>query len=141
MIRGKVEEIELPVEKVDVIVSEWMGYCLFYESMLETVIFARDKWLVREREREGKKEWSMRERGMGKRGRDIDLPSSHSNLAGFSSLTRLVSSSRLLKTENTKMRRFTVSCVIIFNHFRSSPHMSCDYHTGHMTSTVYMHSA
>ncbi|VDN47109.1 unnamed protein product [Gongylonema pulchrum] len=22
-----------------------MGYCLFYESMLNTVIFARDKWL------------------------------------------------------------------------------------------------
>lgn len=31
--------------QVDVIVSEWMGYCLFYESMLNTVIFARDKWL------------------------------------------------------------------------------------------------
>ena len=41
------EETELPVAKVDVIVSEWMGYCLFYESMLDTVIFARDKWLVR----------------------------------------------------------------------------------------------
>ena len=47
MIKGKVEEIELPVESVDVIVSEWMGYCLFYESMLDTVIHARDKWLVR----------------------------------------------------------------------------------------------
>lgn len=23
-----------------------MGYCLFYESMLSTVIFARDKWLA-----------------------------------------------------------------------------------------------
>ena len=46
LIRGKVEEIDLPVEKVDVLVSEWMGYCLFYESMLDTVIFARDKWLV-----------------------------------------------------------------------------------------------
>ena len=34
------------VEKVDVIVSEWMGYCLFYESMLDSVLFARDKWLV-----------------------------------------------------------------------------------------------
>lgn len=45
MIFGKVEEVELPVEKVDVIVSEWMGYCLFYESMLDTVLFARDKWL------------------------------------------------------------------------------------------------
>ncbi len=46
MICGKVEEVTLPVEAVDVIVSEWMGYCLFYESMLDTVIFARDKWLV-----------------------------------------------------------------------------------------------
>lgn len=45
--KGKVEEVELPVEKVDIIISEWMGYCLFYESMLHTVIFARDKWLVR----------------------------------------------------------------------------------------------
>ena len=46
MICGKVEDVQLPVEKVDVIVSEWMGYCLFYESMLDTVLFARDKWLV-----------------------------------------------------------------------------------------------
>lgn len=45
VIKGKVEEIELPVDKVDVIVSEWMGYFLFYESMLDTVIHARDKWL------------------------------------------------------------------------------------------------
>eukprot|EP00051_Salpingoeca_urceolata_P004518 m.65561 g.65561 ORF g.65561 m.65561 type:complete len:282 (-) comp13674_c0_seq3:112-957(-) len=46
LIRGKVEEVELPVDKVDVIISEWMGYCLFYESMLDTVLYARDKWLV-----------------------------------------------------------------------------------------------
>ena len=46
IIRGKVEEVELPVEKVDIIVSEWMGYCLFYESMLDTVLYARDKWLA-----------------------------------------------------------------------------------------------
>ena len=44
IIRGKVEEVEIP-EKVDVIVSEWMGYCLFYESMLDSVLVARDKWL------------------------------------------------------------------------------------------------
>ena len=46
--RGKVEEVQLPagVEKVDVIISEWMGYCLFYESMLKTVLFARNRWLV-----------------------------------------------------------------------------------------------
>jgi len=31
---------------VDIIISEWMGYCLFYESMLDTVLFARDKWLA-----------------------------------------------------------------------------------------------
>merc|ERR1712241_1401950 len=46
IIRGKVEEIELPVPKVDIIISEWMGYCLFYESMLDTVLYARDKWLT-----------------------------------------------------------------------------------------------
>ena len=47
IIRGKVEEITLPdgIDKVDIIISEWMGYCLFYESMLDTVLFARDKWL------------------------------------------------------------------------------------------------
>jgi protein arginine N-methyltransferase 1 len=46
LIKGKVEEIELPVDKVDIIISEWMGYFLIYESMLDTVIYARDKWLV-----------------------------------------------------------------------------------------------
>ena len=48
LVKGKVEEVVLPdgIEKVDIIISEWMGYCLFYESMLQTVIFARDKWLV-----------------------------------------------------------------------------------------------
>ena len=47
VIQGKIEEIELPVDQVDVIISEWMGYFLLYESMLDTVIFARDKWLVK----------------------------------------------------------------------------------------------
>ena len=31
---------------MDIIISEWMGYFLFYESMLDTVLFARDKWLI-----------------------------------------------------------------------------------------------
>lgn len=31
--------------QVDIIISEWMGYFLLYESMLDTVIYARDKWL------------------------------------------------------------------------------------------------
>jgi len=47
LIKGKVEEIDLP-EKVDVIVSEWMGYFLLYESMLSSVFHARDKWLKKE---------------------------------------------------------------------------------------------
>merc|ERR1712117_850289 len=46
LIRGKIEEIVLPVPKVDIIISEWMGYCLFYESMLDSVLYARDKWLA-----------------------------------------------------------------------------------------------
>jgi len=46
LIKGKVEEVELPVDKVDIIISEWMGYFLLYESMLDTVLFARDKWLA-----------------------------------------------------------------------------------------------
>ncbi|KAK8812260.1 hypothetical protein WA158_007494 [Blastocystis sp. Blastoise] len=46
IIQGKVEEVVLPVDKVDIIISEWMGYFLFYESMLETVLYAKEKWLV-----------------------------------------------------------------------------------------------
>ncbi len=45
VIQGKMEDIELPVDKVDIIISEWMGYFLLYESMLDTVLYARDKWL------------------------------------------------------------------------------------------------
>lgn len=45
IIKSKVEEAVLPVEKVDIIISEWMGYFLIYESMLDTVLYARDKWL------------------------------------------------------------------------------------------------
>jgi type I protein arginine methyltransferase len=40
------EDIVLPVEKVDIIISEWMGYFLLYESMLDSVLWARDKYLV-----------------------------------------------------------------------------------------------
>ncbi|XP_058944390.2 protein arginine N-methyltransferase 3 isoform X1 [Pocillopora verrucosa] len=45
LLKGKAEEVALPVDKVDVIISEWMGYFLLFESMLDTVLFARDKWL------------------------------------------------------------------------------------------------
>ena len=46
LLQGKMEEVKLPFDKVDIIVSEWMGYFLLYESMLETVLFARDRYLV-----------------------------------------------------------------------------------------------
>ncbi|KAF8822937.1 histone arginine methyltransferase PRMT3 [Cardiosporidium cionae] len=64
---GKLEEMEIYINKeqtealalhpdeappaaferleCDVIVSEWMGYCLFYESMLYTVLNARNRYL------------------------------------------------------------------------------------------------
>ena len=44
IIQSRIEDLELP-EKVDVIVSEWMGYFLLYESMLDSVLLARDRWL------------------------------------------------------------------------------------------------
>ena len=46
VLKGKMEEIELPVPKVDIIISEWMGYFCLYESMLDCVLWARDKYLV-----------------------------------------------------------------------------------------------
>ncbi|KAH0832399.1 S-adenosyl-L-methionine-dependent methyltransferase [Lanmaoa asiatica] len=47
VIRGKVEEISLPdgIDHVDIIISEWMGYALLYESMLDSVLHARDRFL------------------------------------------------------------------------------------------------
>ncbi|KAK2195318.1 bifunctional S-adenosyl-L-methionine-dependent methyltransferase superfamily/Methyltransferase domain 25/Protein arginine N-methyltransferase [Babesia duncani] len=44
-IHGKCEQVELPVESVDIIISEWMGYFLLYENMLPSVLHCRDKWL------------------------------------------------------------------------------------------------
>lgn len=60
VIQGAVEDIELPssdssiwemmdktkpTEVVDIIISEWMGYFLLRESMLDSIIRARDKFL------------------------------------------------------------------------------------------------
>jgi len=44
ILQGTVETVELPC-KVDVIISEWMGYFLLRESMLDSVIVARDRFL------------------------------------------------------------------------------------------------
>jgi protein arginine N-methyltransferase 1 len=45
LVKGKLEEVELPIQQFDIIISEWMGYFLLYESMLDTVLLARDKYL------------------------------------------------------------------------------------------------
>lgn len=45
LLQGKMEDVELPFKKVDIIISEWMGYFLLYESMLDTVLYARDQYL------------------------------------------------------------------------------------------------
>ncbi|CAA0834181.1 Probable histone-arginine methyltransferase 1.4 [Striga hermonthica] len=45
VIKGKVEEVELP-EKADILISEPMGTLLVNERMLESYIIARDRFLI-----------------------------------------------------------------------------------------------
>ena len=45
IIKGRMEDVQLPVQAVDLIVSEWMGYFMLYESMLPSVLSARDRFL------------------------------------------------------------------------------------------------
>ena len=42
--RGTIETLKIE-DKVDVIISNWMGDCLLPGGKLDAVIFARDKWL------------------------------------------------------------------------------------------------
>ena len=44
VIQDTIEQVELP-ERVDIIVSEFMGHFLLRESMLDSVLYARDKFL------------------------------------------------------------------------------------------------
>jgi type I protein arginine methyltransferase len=44
VIQGKLEEIELP-ERVDVIISEPIGFLLVHERMIESYVTARDRFL------------------------------------------------------------------------------------------------
>ena len=48
LLQGKMEEVKMPFTTVDIIISEWMGYFLLYESMLDTVLYARDRYLSTE---------------------------------------------------------------------------------------------
>lgn len=47
VLSSKIENLESlgDIDKVDVIVSEWMGYALLFESMLDSVLLARDRFL------------------------------------------------------------------------------------------------
>ncbi|XP_042481349.1 probable protein arginine N-methyltransferase 3 [Macadamia integrifolia] len=49
VVHGMIEDLDkslqIPPHSVDVLLSEWMGYCLLYESMLSSVLYARDHWL------------------------------------------------------------------------------------------------
>jgi len=45
LVKGKLEDTQLPIQQFDIIISEWMGYFLLYESMLDTVLEARDRYL------------------------------------------------------------------------------------------------
>lgn len=44
VIQGTIETVDIP-EQVDIIISEWMGYFLLRESMLDSVLVARNKFL------------------------------------------------------------------------------------------------
>ena len=50
--KGKIEALDDDLRawagQVDLLVSEWMGYFLLYESMLPSVLYARDRYLRRE---------------------------------------------------------------------------------------------
>lgn len=45
-VKGKLEDVTLPIDKFDVIISEWMGYFLLFEAMLDSVLVARDRYLA-----------------------------------------------------------------------------------------------
>lgn len=44
-VKGRLEDVAFPTDKVDVIISEWMGYLLLFEGMLDSVIYARNNYL------------------------------------------------------------------------------------------------
>jgi type I protein arginine methyltransferase len=38
-IKGRLEDTKLPVEKVDIIISEWMGYFLLFEGTVSQMSY------------------------------------------------------------------------------------------------------
>ncbi|KAF7997304.1 hypothetical protein HCN44_005581 [Aphidius gifuensis] len=49
VIENKLENIEVDsIEPVDIIISEWMGFYLLHEGMLNTILIARDRFLKKD---------------------------------------------------------------------------------------------
>ncbi|KAF2366962.1 S-adenosyl-L-methionine-dependent methyltransferase [Trinorchestia longiramus] len=47
VLNARVEDVSLPTDvRINVMVSEWMGFYLFHESMLNSVLIARDRFLA-----------------------------------------------------------------------------------------------
>ncbi|XP_043489158.1 protein arginine N-methyltransferase 1 [Polistes fuscatus] len=80
--KGRLEDISLGEEKVDAIISEWMGYFLLFEGMLDTVIYARDHYLVANGVLMPNR-CSMSIVGSGDTQRYVDLIDYWSNVYGF----------------------------------------------------------
>ena len=45
VVQTAVEDLDIEEGSVDIIISEWMGYFLLRESMLDSLLRARDKFL------------------------------------------------------------------------------------------------
>lgn len=50
VVKKKIEDciLDEDIPKVDIIISEWMGFCLVFESMLDSVIYARQTFLKKD---------------------------------------------------------------------------------------------
>lgn len=48
VIKGSLENIVLPVEEVDIIICNWLGYSMLFQAACNSVIYARDKWLKKD---------------------------------------------------------------------------------------------
>ncbi|XP_011207081.2 uncharacterized protein LOC105228806 [Bactrocera dorsalis] len=48
VIKGSLENIVLPVDEVDIIICNWLGYSMLFQAACDMVIYARDKWLNKE---------------------------------------------------------------------------------------------
>ncbi|XP_018800407.1 PREDICTED: protein arginine N-methyltransferase 1-like [Bactrocera latifrons] len=48
VIKGSMEDIVLPVDEVDIIICNWLGYSMLFQAACDMVIYARDKWLNKE---------------------------------------------------------------------------------------------